>query len=166
MPKTNRSGFFRRKTLSWWRKAMISDCRSTRDRKKSSSVPQISLRTSTTPQNIAHYRPIGESDSFCGRHSSCAVRAWRTGVASVIRNARSKLRASQYQFRAVQAFGISTVSTTWITPFVQLMSAVVTLAPLTVTPDVPSTWSAAPFTVVGSSFLPETSAAITLPAIT
>ncbi len=67
LPKTSRSGLFRRKTLSWWHTAMISVCRSARDRKKSASVPQISLRMSTMPQNIAQYRPICESDSICGR---------------------------------------------------------------------------------------------------
>ena len=38
-----------------------------------------------------------------------------------------------------QPLGSSTVSITWITPFVQSMSAVTTLAPSTVTPSVPST---------------------------
>lgn len=68
LSKTSRSGLFRPKTLSWWRSAAISVCRSARDRKKFASVPQISLRMSTMPQNIAQHRPIGESDSICGRH--------------------------------------------------------------------------------------------------
>lgn len=49
------------------------------------------------------------------------------------------LAARGRQRRRCQPLGSSTVSMTWITPFVQAMSAVTTLAPSTVTPSVPST---------------------------
>jgi hypothetical protein len=41
--------------------------------------------------------------------------------------------------KAQAALGMSTVSITWMTPLVQAISAVTTLAPLIVTPDMPST---------------------------
>ncbi len=63
-------------------------------------------------------------------------------------------------------FGISTASMTWITPLEHAMSALITLAPSTVTPLLPSTWTVEPPAVAGSSTLPETSAAITLPGRT
>ncbi|WP_373503673.1 hypothetical protein [Aestuariivirga sp.] len=47
-PKTSRSGFFRRNTLSWWRKAIISAYRSARGRKK------ISNRAPDQPENVGH----------------------------------------------------------------------------------------------------------------
>lgn len=67
---------------------------------------------------------------------------------------------------ANQPLGMMTVSMTWMTPLEHSISALVTVAPLTTTPVVPSTSSASPETDAGLIFLPATSAAITLLGIT
>lgn len=63
------------------------------------------------------------------------------------------------------SLGMSTVSITWITPFSQAMSALITLASLIFTPSVASMVTACPWTVCAASSF-TTSAAVTLPATT
>lgn len=127
-------------------------------RVKATNAADRSDRVERTAQTQWGRGPLGWSADKAGNR----LLKWL----AALRGQKIKGRCIQRPFRQFVPiyFGSTTVSITWITPLSATTSALITLAPLTVTPPVVARVSSPPCTVLTLPAL--TSLAITLPLTT